>query len=104
MAGGYGVSWLEVLDRIDALGADIFIPGHGPIPDDPKATRAGLHRLRQIFVDMRDALRTQIARGATEDQAAAAVKLEQYEKMPNYAAQRETTVRRMYKDLIGKLP
>jgi cyclase len=104
MAGGYGVSWLEVLDRIDALGADIFIPGHGPIPDDPKATRAGLHRLRQIFVDMRDALRTQIARGATEDQAAAAVKLEQYEKMPNYAAQRETTVRRMYKDLTGKLP
>ena len=104
MAGGYGVSWLEVLDRIDALGADIFIPGHGPIPDDPKATRAGLHRLRQIFVDMRDALRTQIAAGATEDQAAAAVKLEQYEKMPNYAAQRETTVRRMYKDLTGKLP
>ena len=104
MAGGYGVSWLEVLDRIDALGADIFIPGHGPIPDDPKATRAGLRRLRQIFVDMRDALRTQIARGATEDQAAAAVKLEQYEKMPNYAAQRETTVRRMYKDLTGKLP
>lgn len=104
MAGGYGVSWLEVLDRIDALGADIFIPGHGPIPDDPKATVAGLHRLRQIFVDMRDALRTQIARGATEDQAAAAVKLEQYEKMPNYAAQRETTVRRMYKDLTVKLP
>jgi cyclase len=104
MAGGYGVSWLEVLDRVDALGADIFIPGHGPIPVDPKATRAGLHRQRQIFVDMRDALRTQIARGATEDQAAAAVKLEQYEKMPNYAAQRETTVRRMYKDLTGKLP
>jgi len=104
MAGGYGVSWLEVLDRIDALGADIFVPGHGPIPDDPKATRAGLHRLRQIFVDMRDALRTQIAAGATEDQAVAAVKLEQYEKMPNYAAQRETTVRRMYKDLTGKLP
>jgi cyclase len=104
MAGGYGVSWLEVLNRIDALGADIFVPGHGPIPDDPKATRAGLHRLRQIFIDMRDALRTQIARGATEDQAAAAVKLEQYEKMPNYSAQRETTVRRMYKDLTGKLP
>jgi glyoxylase-like metal-dependent hydrolase (beta-lactamase superfamily II) len=104
MAGGYGVSWLEVLDKIDALGADIFVPGHGLIPDDPKATRAGLHRMRQIFADMRDALKTQIARGATEDQAVAAVKLEQYEKMPNYTAQRETTVRRMYKDLTGKLP
>jgi glyoxylase-like metal-dependent hydrolase (beta-lactamase superfamily II) len=103
MAGGYGVSWLEVLDKIEALNADIFIPGHGPIPDDPKATRAGLHRLRQIFVDMRDAIKTEIARGATEDQAAAAVKLEQYAKMPNYAAQRETTVRRMYKDVTGQL-
>ena len=103
MAGGYGVSWLEVLDKIEALNADIFIPGHGPIPDDPKATRAGLHRLRQIFVDMRDAIKTEIARGATEDQAAAAVKLEQYAKMSNYAAQRETTVRRMYKDVTGQL-
>jgi cyclase len=104
MAGGYGVSWLEVLDKIDTLGADIFVPGHGPIPNDPKATRAGLRRLRQIFIDMRDALKTEIARGATEDQAVAAVKLEQYAAMPNYAAQREVTVRRMYKDLTGKLP
>jgi cyclase len=104
MAGGYGVSWLEVLDKIEALPSDIFIPGHGPIPADPRATRAGLHRLRQIFIDMRDALKTEIARGATEDQAASAVKLEQYAAMPNYAAQREVTVRRMYKDLTGKLP
>jgi cyclase len=104
MAGGYGVSWLEVLDKIDTLAADIFVPGHGPIPDDPRATRAGLRRLRQIFIDMRDALKTEIAKGATEDQAAAAVKLEQYAAMPNYGAQREVTVRRMYKDLTGKLP
>lgn len=103
MAGGYGSSWLEVLDKIEALDADIFVPGHGPMPDDAKATRAGLHRLRQIFVDMRDALKNEIARGATEDQATTAVALEQYAKMPNYAAQRETTVRRMYKDLTGQL-
>ena len=73
------------------------------MPEDPKATRAGLHRLRQIFVDIRDGLKTQIARGATEDKAVAAVKVEQYANMPNYAAQREITVRRMYKDLTGKL-
>ena len=41
---------------------------------------------------------------ATEDQTVAAVKLPQYEKMPNYVAQRETTVRRMYKELTGSLP
>src|SRR5262249_13765350 len=103
MAQGYGVSWIQVLDKIDALDADIFLPGHGPIPEDPKATRAALRRLRQILVDMRDAIQREIFQGATEDQVAVAVKLAQYEKMPNYAAQRETSVRRMYKELKGTL-
>src|SRR5262245_18894120 len=54
MAGGYGVSWVRALDALKALDADIFIPGHGPIPDDPKQTRALLDRARQILVDARD--------------------------------------------------
>ena len=60
--------------------------------------------MRQIIVDARDAIQNEIARGATEDQTVAAVKLQQYEKLPTYAAQREVTVRRMYKELTGKLP
>ena len=104
MAQGYGVSWLRVLDAVEALGADIFVPGHGPIPEDPRGTRSGLHRMRQILVDARDAIQNEIARGATEDQTVAAVKLQQYEKLPTYAAQREVTVRRMYKELTGNLP
>jgi cyclase len=104
MAQGYGVSWLQVLDAVQSLEADIFVPGHGPVPADPRETRASLRRLRQVLVDTRDALQSEIARGASEDQAAAAVKLQQYEKMPNFAAQRETTVRRMFKELTGSLP
>ena len=46
----------------------------------------------------------QIARGATEDQAVIAVKLQQYEKLPTYAEQREMLLRRMYKEMTGKLP
>ena len=104
MAQGFGVSWMRVLDAVEALGADIFVPGHGPIPADPRGTRAGLHRMLQILIDARDAIQNEIARGATEDQAVAAVKLQQYEKLPTFAAQREVTVRRMYKELTGKLP
>jgi cyclase len=104
MAQGYGVSWLRVLDAVEALGADIFVPGHGAIPEDPKGTRAGLNRMRQLLIDARDAIQKEVARGATEDQTAAAVKLQQYEKLPTYAAQREVTVRRMYKELTGALP
>ena len=104
MAGGYGVSWIRVLDAVRALDADIFIPGHGPIPDDPKQTRAALDRARQILVDARDGIQNEIARGATEDQAVAAVRLEQYQKLPSFAAQREVVLRRMYKELKGTLP
>ena len=104
MAGGYGVSWIRVLDAVKALGADIFVPGHGPIPEDPKQTRAALDRMRQILVDARDAIQSEIARGATEDQTVAAVKLQQYEKLPSYGGQREVVVRRMYKELKGDLP
>jgi hypothetical protein len=98
------VSWVRVVDSIEALGADIFVPGHGPLAEDPKSSRAGLHRMRQLLVDARDAIQSEIARGATEDQAVAAVKLSQYEKLPTFAAQREVSVRRMYKELTGKLP
>jgi ribulose 1,5-bisphosphate carboxylase large subunit-like protein len=93
-----------VVDAVEALGPDIFVPGHGPIPEDPKGTRAGLHRMRQILVAARDAIQNQIARGASEDQPVAAVKLQDYEKLPAYATQREVVVRRMFKELTGQPP
>ena len=104
MAGGYGVSWIRVLDAVKALDADIFVPGHGPIPEDPKQTRAALDRMRQILVDARDGIQNEIARGATEDQAVAAVTLQQYEKLPLFAGNKEAVVRRIYKELKGTLP
>jgi cyclase len=103
MTGGYGVSWIRVLDAVKALDADIFIPGHGPIPEDPKQTRAGLDRARQILVDARDGIQNEIARGANEDQAVAAVTLPQYAKLPSFGGQREVVLRRIYRELKGTL-
>jgi cyclase len=103
MAGGYGVSWIKALDGLRALDADIFIPGHGPIPDDPKQTRALLDRARQILVDARDGIQSEIARGATEDQAVAAVKLDQYSRLYAFMGQREVVLRRIYRELKGTL-
>ena len=103
MAGGYGVSWVKALDALKALDADIFIPGHGPIPDDPKQTRAALDRARQILVDARAGIQNEIARGATEDQAVAAVKLDQYSKLYAFMGQREVVLRRIYRELKGTL-
>ena len=101
---GYGLDWLRALDAVEALGADIFVPGHGPIPPDPRDTRQGLRRFRQMLVDVRDAVQREVARGATEDQAVAAIRWPQYEKLQGYDAQRETAVRRLHQQLTGKLP
>jgi len=103
MAAGYGVSWIRVLDAVRNLNADIFIPGHGPIPADPRETRAALDRARQILVDARDGIQAQIANDATEDQAVAAVKLDQYSRLYAFTAQREVVLRRIYRELKGTL-
>ena len=104
IADGYGLDWLRALDAVQALGADIFVPGHGPIPADPRETRQGLARFRQMIVDVRDAVQQEIARGATEDEAVATIRWPQYERLLGYDAQRETAVRRFYQQLTGKLP
>ena len=101
---GYGLDWLRAQDAIVALEADTFVPGHGPIPADPRDTRRGLLRVRQMLVDVRDAVQEEIARGAAEDQAVATIRWPQYENMRGYDAQRETAVRRLYQQLTGKLP
>ena len=101
---GYGLDWLKSLDAIEALGAEIFVPAHGPIPADPRETQQGLRRFRQMLVDIRDAVQKEVARGATEDQAVATVRWPQYEKMQGYNAEREVAVRRLYRQLTGALP
>jgi glyoxylase-like metal-dependent hydrolase (beta-lactamase superfamily II) len=100
---GYGLDWLKALDAAEALGAEIFVPGHGPIPADPRESRQALGQFRQMLVDVRDAVQKEIAGGATEDQAVATIRWPQYEKMQGYDAQRETAVRRLYKQLTGVL-
>lgn len=101
---GYGLDWLKALDAVEALETDIVIAGHGPMPADPRATRDDLRRFRQMLVDVRDAVQMEVARGASEDQAVAALQWPQYAKLQGYDAQRETAVRRLYRQLTGTLP
>ena len=105
MNSGY-VDWIHALDVALNLEADIFVPGQGPssLLSNPRASRAALVRARQVLVDFRDAVAREIARGATEDQAAATVLLPQYAGMVGYQQQRETLVRRTYQGLKGTLP
>jgi len=105
MNSGY-VDWIHALDVALNLEADIFVPGQGPsnLLSNTRASRQALVRARQVLVDFRDGVAKEIARGATEDQAVAAVLLPQYQGMTGYQQQREVLVRRTYQGLKGTLP
>ena len=95
----YPGEWLRTLAAAEALEADIFVPGHGFLPDDPRETRDGLRRHRQLLLDVRDAVQRQIEQEATEDQAVAAVDLPQYRRFQGYSRAMEMAVRRWYQEL-----
>ncbi len=103
MNSGY-IEWINAIEVVLDLDADIFVPGQGPMNfDDPRDSREALIRFRQILVDARDAVQAEIERGATEDQVVASVLLSQYEELGGYQQQREVVVRRTYRDLKGTL-
>ena len=100
------VEWIETIDAALKLDADIFVPGQGPssIASNPRASRDALRRAQKVLVDFREAVQGEINRGASEDQAVAAVLLPQYRGMVGYDQQRAVLVRRMYQGLKGTLP
>ena len=77
------------------------MPGHGFLPDDPAMTRAGLQGHRQILLDVREAVERQIAQGATEDEAVAAIDLPQYRRFQGYSRAMEMAVRRTCLELVS---
>ena len=95
----YPGDWLRTLEAAEALEADVFVPGHGFLPDDPRETREGLQGHRQILLDVRQAVQTQIGRGATENQAVAGIDLPQYRRFQGYSRAMEMAVRRTYREL-----
>ena len=99
----YPGDWLRTLEAAEALEADVFVPGHGFLPEAPRDTRAGLQGHRQILLDVREAVQSRIERGATEDQAVATIDLPQYRRFQGYSRAMEMAARRMYQELTTGL-
>jgi glyoxylase-like metal-dependent hydrolase (beta-lactamase superfamily II) len=106
MNTGY-VSWIEAIDTVLALDADIFVPGQGHeemfssgFPGDSR--EAFLHT-REVLVAARDAVQAEIDRGASEEEALSRVQLAQYRDLGGYEQQLETVIQRTYQDLQGTL-
>lgn len=102
-ADAYPSDWIRTLQAAEALEADIFVPGHGFLPENPRETRQGLGRHRQILADVRAAVEKEVARGATEAQAVANIDLPQYRRFKGYTQAMPMAVRRTYQELTGGL-
>jgi glyoxylase-like metal-dependent hydrolase (beta-lactamase superfamily II) len=50
LSAGNPEEWLESLDRLEALGAAVVVPGHGPVARGPGVGRA-LTRVRQVLLE-----------------------------------------------------
>ena len=101
---GY-LGWIDAIDRILALDADIFVPGQGPMTyDDPTESRAAMLAIRTILADARNGIQAQIAQGATEEEALQNFTLAQYAHLGGaFEAQSQVMLSRMYQELTGTL-
>jgi glyoxylase-like metal-dependent hydrolase (beta-lactamase superfamily II) len=103
IADSYSADWMRTLEKVESMEADIFVPGHGFLPEDPEETRAGIRRHWQILKDVRDAVQQQIDAGVSEDEAFRAIDLPQYHQFKGYQRALEIAVHRIYKELTGGL-
>jgi len=101
---GYSADWLRTIEAAERLKADIFIPGHGFLPRDLKQTRTELRNHWQLLKDVRDAVEVQVKKGASEDEALAAIDLPQFKKFKGYQRALKIAVRRIYRELTVGLP
>ncbi len=65
--------WIAACERIEALGAEHVVPGHGPVTD-----RAGAARVREYLVWLRDEARTRHDAGLSVAEAARDIALGEY--------------------------
>ena len=101
---GYSADWLRTIEAAEKLEADIFIPGHGFLPGDLKQTRTELRNHWQVLKDVRDAVAVQVKKGASEEEALAAIDLPQFKKYKGYERALKIAVRRIYRELTVGLP
>ncbi|SVC01753.1 uncharacterized protein METZ01_LOCUS254607, partial [marine metagenome] len=96
LADSYSADWVAALDKAEAMEADIFVPGHGLITEDPRESRRGMRHFKQLLLDLREAVRTNIEAGATVEEIVETVVLPKYQDYIGYDRGLEGAIRRIY--------
>ena len=94
---GYDLEvWLSEMRTVEALGADIVIPGHGQV-----GTTADVVDHRHYVEELRDAIAVGIAAGRSLAQLQESITLEDYRDWASFDAWRAPNIEGMYNMLRG---
>jgi glyoxylase-like metal-dependent hydrolase (beta-lactamase superfamily II) len=86
-------SWIDACDRLLALDADVYVPGHGPVTDAD-----GVRAVRDYFAFVLEESRVRMQRGMTAQEAAFDIDLGRYAAVQD-ADRIVVSVDRAYADL-----
>lgn len=103
LSGGFPSEWVDVMKKMEALNADIYVPGHGFITSPAILKEALDAQLKDTEEVIAEATRLHQA-GASADQAAEQAKFPDLAKRTLQLSQLPGSVKQVYTELDGKLP
>jgi glyoxylase-like metal-dependent hydrolase (beta-lactamase superfamily II) len=102
LASSFPREWIGVIERAQALGARIYVPGHGFV-DPPEVLAEELATFRGALSRILEQVHHVYAEGAAVEEALGRADLGDFSTWARAAALRETAIRRAYADLSGEL-
>lgn len=103
MRSAYPTEWIGALDRALAMDIARYVPGHGFI-EEPAASREELVAFRQALVDVIAEVKRLNALGLSADDAAKAANWGPYARWFLAEQQAPIAIRRVYEEILGRLP
>jgi len=102
MRSAYPTEWLKALDRVEAMKADIYIPGHGFTETGPVSREEIVAYHRALAAVIAEAKRLHDA-GVPVDQAIKQANFGDYTSWTLVSSQAPIAIRKVYDELDGKL-
>lgn len=103
MRSAYPSEWVAMIERAQALDADVYVPGHGFV-ETPEVLEEELETYRQAVAAVVEEGKRLHAAGVPVDEAVAQADFGDLEGWSLRSSQGETAIRRVYAELNGELP
>ena len=103
MRSAFPSEWVKVIERAQAMQADVYVPGHGFV-DSPAVLREELETFRRALQQVIAEARRLHGLGLDAEKAVAQAKFGDLESWTLRQSQGAIAIRRVFLEIEGKLP